>query len=100
MYRYKKINLGNHKTIDEHRLIWKNTFGEIPEGYVVHHKDGDGKNNSLDNLELMTRLEHNRLHFKLNRSCKFCRCNNKLHAKGYCQKHYDQYRYWKKVLSV
>jgi len=32
---------------------------------VVHHKDGNRSNNKLDNLEIMTRKEHNILHNKL-----------------------------------
>ncbi len=29
---------------------------------VVHHVDGNPRNNVLDNLQLMTRSEHTRLH--------------------------------------
>lgn len=31
---------------------------------VVHHIDGDPKNNTLENLKVMTRAEHNRFHKK------------------------------------
>jgi len=34
----------------------------IPEGYVVHHIDGDPWNNNIDNLQMMTRAEHTILH--------------------------------------
>lgn len=36
---------------------------KIPEGYVIHHKDLT-TNNFLDNLQLMTKSEHNILHHK------------------------------------
>ncbi len=62
MYKYKKIKLKNGKTIDEHRLVWINNYGEIPLGMVVHHKDGNGKNNELSNLELIKKKEHTKLH--------------------------------------
>jgi len=45
-----------------HRAIWADSFGPIPEGYHVHHKDGDGANNDLSNLELIEGREHNRRH--------------------------------------
>lgn len=35
---------------------------ELPEGYVVHHVNGDSKDNRFDNLVLMTRGEHASLH--------------------------------------
>lgn len=38
-----------------HRVIWFYFNGEIPEGYEINHKDEDKSNNSLDNLELLTR---------------------------------------------
>ena len=34
--------------------------------YVVHHKDGNHSNNSLSNLEILTRSEHQKLHVRLN----------------------------------
>ena len=34
----------------------------IPEGYEVHHKDSNHLNNSLDNLVIVTRSTHRRLH--------------------------------------
>ena len=57
---YKK---GTHDR--EHREILKNSGVEIPKANIVHHKDGDGRNNSVDNLQIMTRGEHQRLHFNI-----------------------------------
>lgn len=45
-----------------HRAIWESHNGEIPTGYLVHHKNGDGLDNQLENLEMMTLAEHCRLH--------------------------------------
>lgn len=41
-----------------HRLEWEKFNGKIPDGYVVHHKDENKLNWSIDNLELLTRAEH------------------------------------------
>ena len=34
----------------------------IPKGFVVHHKDGNNENNTIDNYFLMTRAGHQRWH--------------------------------------
>ncbi len=41
-----------------HRAVWEHHNGEIPEGYHVHHKDGDRSHNSIDNLALMKGHDH------------------------------------------
>lgn len=51
---------GNHGKY-LHRLIWEKANGNIPDGYVIHHKDGNRLNNDLSNLELMELHEHQRL---------------------------------------
>lgn len=41
-----------------HREIWRDHHGEIPDGHVIHHKDGDTDNNDVENLECLTPQEH------------------------------------------
>ena len=64
-YKYKAIKI-NGKKIDEHVYVWEQNFGPIPKGYVVHHKDENKKNNNIDNLEIMTRSEHTKMHYQKN----------------------------------
>jgi hypothetical protein len=45
-----------------HRLVWTLTNGPIPEGYHIHHKDENKRNNHWDNLEALPEDEHHRLH--------------------------------------
>ena len=47
-----------------HRAVWELHRGPIPEGYHVHHKDGDRENNGLDNLELKRGRQHLSDHHK------------------------------------
>ena len=37
---------------------WEKAFGKIPKGMLIHHKDGDLQNDSVENLELVSRAEH------------------------------------------
>ena len=53
------------KAAQAHRIIWERAFGKIPEGYVIHHKDGNKHNNDLSNLQLMKSSEHKALHAQM-----------------------------------
>jgi len=58
---YRRIgNWGRHEW--EHRLIWEQANGPIPEGHVIHHVNGIRDDNCPENLALMTRGEHLKLH--------------------------------------
>jgi hypothetical protein len=47
-----------------HRWVWMIEVGEIPKGFDIHHKDGNKDNNDISNLELITRSEHQKKHWK------------------------------------
>ena len=56
-YEISSVKEGNfHKLL--HRLVWEEHFCKIPDGYVVHHKDGNKLNNDINNLESMSFSEH------------------------------------------
>lgn len=60
--REKPPRRGKNDIIQEHRWIWLNERGEIPEGYGPHHKDEDPGNNRIENLELMPLADHASMH--------------------------------------
>lgn len=51
------------KYIAEYRLIMESHLGrKLTPNEVVHHVDGDKTNNDINNLQIMTRVEHQRIH--------------------------------------
>lgn len=50
----------------EHRVLMENKLNRLLEtNEEVHHIDGDRHNNTIENLEVVSRGEHQRLHMKL-----------------------------------
>ena len=80
-----------------HRVVIENHLGRLlTKDEIVHHKDEDKKNNSIDNLEVMDKREHARMHNKTGRTCielecahcgvKFQREKRLIKGKGLCSR--------------
>jgi DNA-binding transcriptional regulator YiaG len=64
MNKYKAIKINGVKK-DEHRHKVEQKLGrKLSFNEVVHHKDRNKANNSDDNLEIIARADHSRLHMK------------------------------------
>ena len=69
---YVKLRVGKtHPLADpngyayEHLVVWCAAGRERPKrGETIHHKNDVKTDNRLDNLELKTRTDHNRLHMR------------------------------------
>lgn len=48
-----------------HRLVWQHFNGDIPDGLIVNHKDGNKSNNRPDNLELATYSENQKHAYRI-----------------------------------
>jgi len=62
---YWLIYLSGRGWMKEHHYLWKKAGRNIPQGYVLHHKNGDRLDNRLENFELMTKSEHSKHHYNL-----------------------------------
>lgn len=109
---YERHSIKNGKRIFEHRKVWEDFYGEIPEGMQIHHKDFDKTNNDISNLQLVTPLEHRRLHegclfingewYKPCKQCgeyKLCDKNNWYYARGTINGKLCKQCYIKKVVN-
>ena len=64
---YVEITRGKDKGKLEHRVVMRDHIGRELESYEdVHHINHDRQDNRIENLQLLTRFEHAKLHAKEN----------------------------------
>ena len=57
--------LTNSDRTPMHIYVWRFYNGEIMKGYEIHHIDFDKSNNNIENLQLLTKSEHTKLHSRI-----------------------------------
>lgn len=102
-YGYVEVWLPNHPNANskgyilEHRLVMSNHLNRTLLPHEdVHHINEDKQDNSIENLKVLSRSEHARLHEgpekhrrKNAKPCVFRECGNMTSSKyGLCNKHY------------
>ena len=62
---YVIVNNGENHMKYLHRLIYEKTHKlTLLSSAIIHHEDGNRSNNSIENLKMMSRAEHNSIHHK------------------------------------
>ena len=61
-YGYRRITCKDRRQRFEHVLVWEAHHGPVPKGMEIHHVNHDKLDNRIENLKIVTRLEHKRLH--------------------------------------
>ena len=83
---YRKIKR-NGVSVDEHRYIMEQHLGrELTVDEVVHHKNGNKLDNRIENLEVMTKTEHSKLHNQIYPDTKVCRICGKEFSPNPCHR--------------
>lgn len=57
---------GKRHTRRIHKMVYETFIGKVPDGYNIHHKDGNRQNNYVGNLVAITEKEHHAIHAALN----------------------------------
>ena len=59
---WTKTPEGNRRKVYCHREIFREFLGVIPEGFNIHHIDKDINNNNINNLLMVTPVQHKKIH--------------------------------------
>lgn len=91
-YKHRRIGGRKGPMRLAHHIIWENQYGQIPEGHEIHHIDFVKTNNDIENLQLVSLSDHQKIHSPhfaiLNgswvRVCKYCRTVDKPKTRPVC----------------
>lgn len=62
---YRMIYIPQRGYVKEHHYIWENNYGQVLNGYVIHHINHNKLDNRIENLQMLTKSAHHKLHDRL-----------------------------------
>lgn len=62
---YYQVSSGINQGKLLHRLVYEEHYGSIPDGFCIHHLDNDKTNCNPENLMLLSKSNHHKLHFNM-----------------------------------
>ncbi len=82
---YKRTASGHYKCLQSkslHVAVYEYFCEKIPKGCCIHHRDLNPANNNLENLELLTKSDHRKLHNQLETKEVVCaNCGRKIYRR-------------------
>lgn len=63
--RYPGKKYRSRYAYEHHIVWWKHSGALVPQGYEIHHINGDHRDNTIKNLKLVSASEHREIHGKL-----------------------------------
>lgn len=76
----------------EHRHVWEQTNGPIPDGWEIHHRNGIRDDNRLTNLKMVEHKRHRRDHHRHKNKDGCSVCGRPAEARELCPMHYARLR--------
>ena len=61
----------NNKYLIHRRIVEEHLNRKLKHDEIVHHKDGNKLNNSIENLEVLSRSEYTKIHNKYLKECQY-----------------------------
>ena len=60
---YRLIYVPGRKWVKEHHYIWEQKNGKLPSGKIIHHINFNPLDNRIENMTIMDKKEHTKLHY-------------------------------------
>jgi len=75
---YRVIHTPTYGSMKEHKVVVMEILGDIPEGFVIHHRDCNPLNNVPENLSVMCPKDHRWIHKQFGNATLYAYYYNKI----------------------